>query len=487
MTTGPDRRRSADAARIGAAWLIAGLVSGTSALSTSTVAESGGIPARIEALEIYPNPSGAIGTFHKDGPVTTADQPFFQPLGSNGRSCATCHRPSSGMSLSLREVRERFSATGGADPLFAPYDGADCPTAGPAEDERAHSLLLSRGVIRVPLPWPPRNSSGKPLPVEFALSITPENDPTRCNTDPNQGLAAGLVSVYRRPPTVAQMNFKTLRADGQGPPLQGSITWDGRQPTLEAQAIEATRRHLQATQDLTQDQLTQLVAYQVGVFTAQLFDPAAGRLDESGGQGGPLQLRQQIPLPAGGTTFTEYSRWAGSPGKRGSIARGEALFNGREFAARNVDGFNEVPGVGNPARGTTCSTCHNIGSSGADFFADPQRNIGIGGTGMSAGGPLPAEDLPRFTLTCRKGVRPGFLGLGPIVTNDPGRALVTGKCADIGRFTVPQLRALAAREPYFHDGTAQSLAAVVNFYNRRFSIGLTPAEQEDLVSFLSAL
>jgi cytochrome c peroxidase len=64
---------------------------------------------------------------------------------------------------------------------------------------------------------------------------------------------------------------------------------------------------------------------------------------------------------------------------------------------------------------------------------------------------------------------------------------VTGKCADIGRFTVPQLRALAAREPYFHDGSAKSLAEVVTFYNRRFGIGLTSEEQRDLVNFLAAL
>ena len=434
--------------------------------------------------QLDPNPYGSLGTLLPDG--VDAGHPFFQPLGTNSRSCATCHRPASGFGLSLRDVQRLFAATLGADPLFATFDGADCPSKRGAPTE-IHSLLLARGVIRIPLPWPPRDAAGAPVEPEFVLTITPADDPTGCNTGPDHGPAAGTVSVYRRPPSAAQMNFKTLRADGQGLPLQGSLMWDGRQPTLEAQAIEASQSHLQAAHSPDEAVLARLVALQTGTFTAQLADLAAGPLDAQGAMGGPANLKAQIPLPAGGTTFTEFTAWAGRAGRQGSIARGEALFNGREFAVRDVDGFNERPGVGNPAQGVTCSTCHNIGASGADFFADPQRNIGIGGTGVRSGGPLPAADLPRFTLTCRKGSRPGFLGLGPIVTNDPGRALITGKCADIGRFTVPQLRALAAREPYFHDGSAHSLDEVVEFYERRFALGLTAGARQDLINFLAAL
>ena len=82
-----------------------------------------------------------------------------------------------------------------------------------------------------------------------------------------------------------------------------------------------------------------------------------------------------------------------------------------------------------------------------------------------------------------------FLGLGPVTTNDPGLALLTGKCADIGKFGIPQLRALAAREPYFHDGTARTLEAVVRFYEHRFQFDppLSDQDRADLVGFLSAL
>ena len=49
------------------------------------------------------------------------------------------------------------------------------------------------------------------------------------------------------------------------------------------------------------------------------------------------------------------------------------------------------------------------------------------------------------------------------------------------------LRGLASRAPYFHNGSARSLDDVVNFYDKRFKIGFTSQEKEDLIAFLSAL
>lgn len=464
----------------------------------------GGVPAVIDRLESYRNPHGYLGTYLPRVPVVTANNAFFQALGTNGRACVTCHQPPSGMSISLRNVRARFRNTNGTDPLFAPVDGADCPSAVPAKDtaaapvgwrvgrgsgplQSAYSVLLSRAAIRMPLPWPPQDKAGALKPVEFRLAISPADDRPGCNNDAVDGLPAGLVSVYRRPPSAAQMNFKTLRVGGTGRTLAGSIMWDGRESSLEIQAINATLGHSQALSEPTPEKVRQIVAFVNGIFVAQLADRDIGRLDRNGGGGGPVNLSNQLPFPAIGFTFVEYTNWAGREGKLVSIARGQALFNTRPFTVGNVDGFNDQPGVGNPASLTTCSTCHNIFASGADFLARPQRNIGIGGTAVAFGGPAAAKDLPRFTLTCNAGVKAGFQGRGPIVTNDPGLALITGKCADIGKFTVPQLRALAAREPYFHDGSAQTLATVVRFYNRRFGIGLSREEQKDLVNFLAAL
>ena len=96
-------------------------------------------------------------------------------------------------------------------------------------------------------------------------------------------------------------------------------------------------------------------------------------------------------------------------------------------------------------------------------------------------------DLPLFKLTCAERFPPQpFLGR-VVYTHDPGFALTTGKCADIGRITIQQMRGLAARAPYFSNGSAKSLNELVNFYDRRFSIGFTDQEREDLVNFLSVL
>jgi cytochrome c peroxidase len=51
----------------------------------------------------------------------------------------------------------------------------------------------------------------------------------------------------------------------------------------------------------------------------------------------------------------------------------------------------------------------------------------------------------------------------------------------------PILRALAARAPYFHNGSASTLEDAVDFYDTRFNIGLTRQEKADLLAFLNAL
>ena len=65
--------------------------------------------------------------------------------------------------------------------------------------------------------------------------------------------------------------------------------------------------------------------------------------------------------------------------------------------------------------------------------------------------------------------------------------MITGKWADVSKFKGPILRALAARAPYFHNGSAATLEDVVQFYDKRFNIGLTAQEKADLVAFLRAL
>ena len=49
------------------------------------------------------------------------------------------------------------------------------------------------------------------------------------------------------------------------------------------------------------------------------------------------------------------------------------------------------------------------------------------------------------------------------------------------------LRALWQHAPYFHDGSAKDLMAVVNHYDSLFGLRLTAAQKADLVEYLKSL
>ena len=46
---------------------------------------------------------------------------------------------------------------------------------------------------------------------------------------------------------------------------------------------------------------------------------------------------------------------------------------------------------------------------------------------------------------------------------------------------------LAARAPYFSNGLARDLRGIVDYYERRYSIGYTEQEKQDLVNLMSVL
>ncbi|MEM1307224.1 MAG: cytochrome c peroxidase [Pseudomonadota bacterium] len=86
-----------------------------------------------------------------------------------------------------------------------------------------------------------------------------------------------------------------------------------------------------------------------------------------------------------------------------------------------------------------------------------------------------------------------------IQTTDPGRAMVTGRASDRYRFKTPTLRAIARTAPYFHNGSAATLEAVVDHYamggiarptraeTMPARLKMTPADRAALVAFLKTL
>ena len=55
------------------------------------------------------------------------------------------------------------------------------------------------------------------------------------------------------------------------------------------------------------------------------------------------------------------------------------------------------------------------------------------------------------------------------------------------RYRTTPLRGLLQHAPYFHDGSAPDLLAVVNHYDQLFGLNLTAAQKADLVEFLKSL
>lgn len=207
----------------------------------------------------------------------------------------------------------------------------------------------------------------------------------------------------------------------------------------------------------------------------------------------------------------------GSPGKL-AIACGENIFDnhpvndpivGRATLPAGQTSFGSTAPPN--ARCTSCHAAQNVGDNpNINFLLPYTPNGGIGQNPAEfvGGSTLASDDtfcsthptdpfcasktfnlpdfkartsmLPLYTLTQKS--------TGATVKlTDPGQALITHKFGNAGFQKPPVLRDLEPRAPFFHNGAAQDLDRLVEFYNQNFSIGLTNREKADLVAFLQAL
>jgi hypothetical protein len=425
-------------------------------------------------------------------------------MGTNGRTCFSCHQPDQGWSVSASGIQARFDKTGGLDPIFRPVDGATCPnadTSTPDARKTAYSLLLNQGLIRI----------GLPFPAGAEFTIVGVADPYNCNTDPVQGMtgpSSGTVSVYRRPLPSTNLRFLSAvmwdgREGGLLPPPGAPANQPSLLDDLAQQAIDATTGHAQAATAPTPAQVQQIVDFEMGLSTAQGKDNDVGKLTASKATGGamaiplqdffvgindPLGLNPQN-IPFTSTIFNLYDAWANLKQKgglaeaRAQVARGQAVFNTKVINITGVGGLNDA--LGTKVIAGSCGTCHDSPNVG-DHSVKAPLNIGIAGAGADAPPALDTAALPVFTVQCA--VATVFHPANtPFQVTDLGRAMLSGKCADIGKTKGPILRGLASRAPYFHNGGAASLMDVVNFYDQRFTIGFTDQEKSDLVAFLKTL
>jgi len=70
---------------------------------------------------------------------------------------------------------------------------------------------------------------------------------------------------------------------------------------------------------------------------------------------------------------------------------------------------------------------------------------------------------------------------------DVGMDLAYAERSATGKYRTTPLRALFQHAPYFHDGSAPDLVAVVEHYDGLFGLNLTPRQKADLVEYLKSL
>lgn len=426
----------------------------------------------------FRNATGFAATVSTAGAIDLSNE-FFRDLGTNGRRCVSCHQPSTGWTVTPAALRRTFERTRGgaiddgtgAGAIFRLIDGANSPTADVsslARRRKAYSMLLTKGLIRTFLPIPAN--------AEFELAAV---------DDPYRHASAAELSLFRRPLPTTNLKFLS------------TVMWDGRE-TFSGQTIHFDLLHQSNTaqelhaagRPLTEAERASLVEFQLGLHTAQIWDDRARWLTGRGGRGGPDEVVDQVfylgindnfgdsqtHAPFDPIVFDLYDAWSSKrvDEQRRAVARGQALFNTKPIRIAGVAGINDEPVFGSPQSLTgTCTTCHNSPNGGNHSVSAP-LNIGI------ADGARRTKDMPLYTLRNK--------ATGAIVkTTDPGRAMISGRWKDIGRFKGPILRAVATRAPYFHDGSAEDLEDVVEFYDQRFAIKLTRREKADLVAFLRTL
>jgi len=450
------------------------VVSGGLLLSLAGCGVEGDINEPIDeeraALAADGNDFGVAETFHTSGAIDFTN-PFFQALGTNPRSCMTCHAPDQGWTMTASANKELFRASEGLDPLFNLVDEGRRPDADISTKQLRKEVFgpttVNLAVTRFT----------RTIPAAGEFTVAPE-DPSGFSTPTS-------VLNFRRPTASANESKVSSILNTSGPvqdiPATLASLMNGAAGLHEQRDV--------ANNPVPTDQRNAGRDFMFGVFFAQIIDRGAGRLDAGGALGGPTNL-SMVPFTLGMNdpataafsrkVFNIFDAWEVyavnrhndcEGDARAAIYRGQEIFNFNEFTISGVPGFNDV--LGQPTMTGTCSTCHNTPNVGGHSVI---RMMDIG----SADEPNCNPVFPILAVTKKA---------DPTMTRricDMGRG-GNGVWADLAKFRVPPLRGLAARAPYFHDGQAKNIKQAIKYHEERFNIDLSHGKRKDLEAFLGAL
>jgi cytochrome c peroxidase len=220
--------------------------------------------------------------------------------------------------------------------------------------------------------------------------------------------------------------------------LQRSFFWDGRAKTLEQQALAPIENPVEM--DLP---VAEAVRRLQKSKTYSRYFQAIFKSEPTSSNLAEAIAAFERTQETSESPFDQWKFSGDSTAVSDAVKRGFALFNGKG----------------------KCNRCH----FGADFTANEFRNIGL----------FNGKEL-----------------------KDSGRAVISGREEDVGKFKTAGLRNVAITSPYMHNGKFTTLEEVIEFYNDPTNIipgninrdtilakplGLTCTEQAELVAFLQAL
>ena len=322
-----------------------------------------------------------------------------------------------------------------------------------ASDDSSHLLALQRAAsppLGLPaLAVPSRNpitaakiALGQKLFFDARLSANGAFSCASCH-EPNDAftqtkratpLGANRAPLPRNAPSIVNAAYMSR------------LMLDGESPSLETQILTPLFTSTEMGNPVIADfvrRISQLPDY------AGRFEAAFGATATIGTIGAAIASYERTLLSAN----SPFDRWRFG-GESGAVSetakRGYALFTGK----------------------AGCAACHKIDESSALFTDQQFHDTGISARAQANG--------------------------APDAEVDAGRQSVTHDAADHFKFRTPPLRNVARTAPYMHNGSLQSLEAVVQFYNaggfpsagvdpRIRPLNLSDAEVAALVAFLQSL